>query len=93
MLRLSKHFIENLRKRVGDIPTAKNVDGIIRQSVRVQKGKKAVTRFSFIKTLTIYWHTDLKLIITVDHFTRTVVSVYSESNMPQGGKLRIGETC
>ena len=91
MLRLSKHFVENWRKRVGNSPTAKGVDDIIRQSVRVQKGKKAITRFSFIKTLTIYWHADLNLIITVDHFTRTVVSVYSKNNMPQDRKLTIGE--
>ncbi len=74
------------------MPAAEQVNDIIRQSVRVQKGKKAVTRFSFIKTLSIYWHADLNLIITVDHFTRTVVSVYSKYNMPQGGKLKIGET-
>jgi len=90
-MRLSKHFIDNWRKRVGPIPDSKEVDDIIRQAVRVQKGKKAVTRFSFIKTLSIYWHVDLDLIITVDHFTRTIVSVYSKKNMPEDRKLRIGE--
>ena len=90
-MRLSKHFIANWHKRVGTYPDTKEVDEIIRQSVRVQKGKKAVTRFSFIKTLTIYWHVDLNLIITVDHFTQTIVSVYSKKNMPQNRKLTIGE--
>jgi len=92
MLRLSKHFIENWRKRVGTEPETSNVNDIISQSVRVQKGKKASTRFDFIKTLTIYWHADLSLVITVDHFTNTVVSIYSQANMAPGRRhLTIGE--
>ena len=92
MLKLSQHFVKNWRTRVGTDPVASNVNDIIQQSVRVQKGKKATTRFSFIKTLTIYWHADLDLIITVDHFTNTVVSIYSKSNMAAGRtRLTIGE--
>lgn len=92
MLKLSQHFIKNWCRRVGTEPDTSNVNDIIAQSVRVQKGKKAATRFSFVKTLTIYWHADLNLIITVDHFTNTVVSIYSKSNMAAGRtKLTIGE--
>lgn len=84
MLKLSKHFIDNWRERVAaDEPSPEKVHDIIRKSVRVLKGRKAVTRFTYIKTLTVYCHFDLNITITVDHFTQTVVSVYSPVNMPE----------
>ena len=63
---------------------------MINQAVRLQKGRKISGRTAWIKTLTIYWHTGLNLIITVDHYTDTVVSVYSrdmERRRPIGDVL------
>lgn len=82
MLNLSKHFIKNWIDRVDDNPDRRRVNAIVRRAVRVQKGKRAVTRFSYIKTLTIYVNWDLNILITVDHFNNTIVSVYSPVNMP-----------
>jgi len=92
MLKLSKHFVENWDKRVGCVPRARDIRQIINQAVRLQKGRQIAGRTAWIKTLTIYWHTGLNLIITVDHYTDTVVSVYSRDmdrrrpigEMPEG---------
>lgn len=77
MLKLSKHFVENWRKRVGCVPSDDDIRRRINQAVRIQKGRRIRGMYSFVKTLSIYWETGLDLIITVDHFTDTVVSVYS----------------
>ena len=77
MLKLSKHFVENWNRRVGGAPRADDIRKVINQAVRLQKGRKIAGRYEWIKTLTIYWHADMNLIITVDHYTDTVVSVYS----------------
>ncbi|MFH1157094.1 MAG: hypothetical protein V1793_25130 [Pseudomonadota bacterium] len=83
MLKLSKHFIDNWIDRVSsEPPSPEKVDDIIKKSVRVLKGREGRSRFSYIKTLTVYCHFGLNIIITVDHFTKTVVSVYSQANMP-----------
>jgi hypothetical protein len=59
------------------------VNDIIKAAVRVQKGREGKSRYSYIKTLTVYCHFGLNITITVDHFTQTVVSVYSPVNMPE----------
>jgi len=83
MLKLSKHFVDNWRERVSaEAPNHEEVHDIIRTSVRVQKGREGKSRFSYIKTLTVYCHFGLNITITVDHFTQTIVSVYSSVNMP-----------
>lgn len=88
MLRLSKHFRKNWQRRVDNQePKPVEVDRIIRQAIRVQKGKQAKTWNSILKTLSIYWHADRNIIITVDHFKNTVVSVYSKANMPFNSQL------
>lgn len=92
MLRLSKHFFKNWRQRVGGDPDPVEIDKIIRESIRVQKGKCARTYSGMFKTLTIYWHVDLGLMLTADHFRNNAVSVYSKANMPPGCTLSIGET-
>jgi len=90
MLKLSKHFIMNWNKRVGPTPRSEEIARMIRESVRVQKGRQIFGRTSLIKTLTIYWHVDKNIVITVDHFKSTVVSVYSRANM--AGMRPIGES-
>ena len=92
MLRLSKHFIANWNKRVGQNPEAEDINRMVNQAIRVQKGRQICGRTAYIKTLTIYWHADKNIIITVDHFTRTVVSVYSRTNMPGMNNFKIGES-
>ncbi len=90
MLRLSKHLVKNWRRRVGKTPSQKAVNKLIREAVRIQKGKRMVTRFSVLKTLSIYWHVDKEIIITVDRYNKTVVSVYSRVNMAGNQQFGIG---
>ncbi len=87
MLRLTKHFIENWRERVGGEPDPDLVNRIIQEAVRVQKGKRAVGRFAVIKNLSVYCHFTIGVVITVDHYRENVVSVYSEKNMPAHVRL------
>ena len=88
MLRLSNHFKDNWRIRVGRVPSADKMRRVLRQSVRIQKGKQIYGRGAWIKTMSIYWHPELHVIITVDHYKNTVVSVYSED---MGGRRPIGD--
>ncbi|MCK5100391.1 MAG: hypothetical protein KAR45_19940 [Desulfobacteraceae bacterium] len=78
-IRLSKHFVENWRIRVGNEPSVDAVNAIIVASIPVQKGK----RFMNGKTLSYYWHPELNLILLIDHFNNTAVSVLSEANKPK----------
>jgi len=78
MLKLSKHFVKNWQRRVGGEPRSAGIRQMICQAVRIQKGLRFITRAGYYKSLTIYWHTGLNIIITVDHFTNTAVSVYSK---------------
>ncbi|MBA3012945.1 MAG: hypothetical protein KKF12_18505 [Proteobacteria bacterium] len=86
-MRLSKHFIDNWYERVGNYPTEEMIKGIILDSVVIQKGLKLKkldnTPFN---TLTNYWHPDLKLILRIDCFTNTAVSVLTPENMPKPHK-------
>lgn len=82
-MHLTRHFIENWRDRVGSHPTEGMVSGIIRDSIRLHKGR---TLFKAdgqpFNTLSIYWHPDLKLVLYVDRFNDAAVSVISRDNMP-----------
>ena len=89
MLKLSKHFVENWRKRVGYVPCQAQILEFINQAIRLQKGRRMIGRYGdWINTLTIYWHTEHNLVITVDHYTDTVVSVYSKD---MGRRRAIGD--
>lgn len=83
MLQLTRHFVVNWRSRVGGEPDPGQINEIIRQSVRVSRGRIAWGPFNRMnKSLTIYVHFYLCLAITVDHFRGKVVSVLSARNMP-----------
>lgn len=83
MLKLSKHFIYNWKERVSaEVPDPKKINRIIKNSVRLLKGQPTVGQQDYMYTLTVYCHFGLNIGITVDHFTGTVVSVYSKANMP-----------
>nr|WP_319491829.1 hypothetical protein [uncultured Desulfobacter sp.] len=88
MLKLSKHFVDNWQDRVGRVPSVAKLRRILRQSVRIQKGRQIYGRSAWIKTLSIYWHPELHVIITVDNYKDTAVSVYSED---MGGRRQIGD--
>ena len=78
MLKLTRHFIDNWRERVGNDPTPDAVTAIINESIRLQQGR----RLGHDSVLTWYCHFGLKLALSVDRFRGNVVSVLSEDNMP-----------
>ncbi|KQC11106.1 MAG: hypothetical protein APR55_08160 [Methanolinea sp. SDB] len=81
-MKLSKHFIDNWRKRVSDeIPTVDDVREIIRGAVRVQRGKELLfPDGSPFRQLAIWWSPSADLIIKVDTKHNTVVSVLGRIN-------------
>ncbi|MBI9093161.1 MAG: hypothetical protein JEZ12_28450 [Desulfobacterium sp.] len=94
MVKLSKHFCERWEKRVGNLPTPQAVNSIIEDSVRIQRGDvfrevcKAGSR-----PLSIFWNTDLDLVIYVDPKRQVAVSVLSKKvkpkNKPRASKKRV----
>jgi len=91
MLNLTRHFQNNWMKRVGGDPDPEKVNQIVREAIRVQKGRFAKTYSGIFKTLTIYWHPPLGLMLTADHHKNTLVSVYSNENMPEGCTMNFSE--
>ena len=83
-MRLSKHFIENWHERVGNYPTEDMIQGILLGCVLVEKGRKLrKMNGEPFNTLTSYWHPDLKLILRLDFFSNTAVTVLSRENAPK----------
>lgn len=79
-IHLSKHFRDNWEERVGICPTPRRVEEIVSESVIVQRGRGMVLKDgSFYNTLSIYWHPDLKIVVTIDPIKRTAVSVLSSA--------------
>ena len=85
-MRLSKHFVENWQKRVGGTPDPRSVVAMIKDSVVIQKGKRVAIPpiyhpgMQTTHTLSIYWQPEMGVIIGVDPFTRTAVSVLTKEN-------------
>ncbi|MBW2561723.1 MAG: hypothetical protein JRE40_12825 [Deltaproteobacteria bacterium] len=76
MINFSNHFVENWKRRVGSIPTIKTVCGVINDSVRVQTGKRfKLADGSSYNTLSLFWHPDLSVIVSMDPSDGTCVSV------------------
>ena len=91
MFRLSKHLVENWDRRVGAVPTNAEVNRLIRESKQIQEGCEVQTPGVLFKTISIYWHHKRGLIITVDHYTNKVVSVYTKDmDGPFGIGKRLG---
>ncbi len=87
-MKLSKHFIENWKTRVGREPNAFFVRRIIRESVRAQHGHDVCDIKSgrmLFRVLAIYWHPGLDLIIKVDQTEGVAVTVLSGKNCKNGG--------
>lgn len=78
---LTKHFKENWAKRVKDGISLDEINKIINKSLVVQKGQMFYRESGqSYNTLSIFWHPDLDLVITVDPFRQTFVSVLSREN-------------
>lgn len=76
-LKLTHHFIDNWRLRVGGEPAAGAVQQIIRTSVRVQKAMWVVRDREPWLLLEIWWHPGLDLVIKLDPYENVAVTVMS----------------
>ncbi len=88
---LSRHFVENWKLRVGNgtLPQVEAVRDIIRSSVRIQKGRKLARKNGEpFNTLSIFWHPDLKIVVSIDPFNNVAVSVLSESVLERKPKKK-----
>ena len=83
-IRLSKHFVDQWKIRVGSEPSVGSVQGIISDSIVIQKGK----RFREVKTKSLYWHPRLNLILVIDHYSNTAITVLSEDIKVQKSKKK-----
>ncbi|MDY6789703.1 MAG: hypothetical protein SWH54_00360 [Thermodesulfobacteriota bacterium] len=81
MLRLSQHFCENWKKRVGIYPTIEAVHKILKEGVRIQMGRELKhpdgTPF---RMLAIYWHPDLDIVVKIDRVKNMAVTVLTREN-------------
>jgi len=83
MLRLTRHFIERWRERVGTEPDPEEIESLIKgeEIVKVQ-----ACRFLFdpegrpFKQSAIYWHPERKVIIKIDEMDRVAITVLSPAN-------------
>jgi hypothetical protein len=77
---LTQHFIENWWTRVGGIPSLQMVRQIVNESVKIQHCKDLLDQRGFAcRQLALYWHTGLRIIVTVDHITEMAVSVFTDN--------------
>ena len=76
-VKLSKHFIEKWRDKLGYMPSKKQVEKLIDESICVQKGKVIRRNYgeSFIVP-TILWNIERNLMFKVDEINKTVITVY-----------------
>jgi hypothetical protein len=76
---LPKHFCENWWQRVGGVPSLPLIRRMVNESVKVQHCKDLLDQRGFpCRQLAIYWHTGLRIIITVDHISGMAVSVFTD---------------
>ena len=89
MLKLTKHFVRNWRKRVGGEPDQVVVNDIIRKSVRQNRCRHVYSHWGDEETvLAVYCHYPLQISFLVDHYRNNAVSVSSWKNMPENYKYR-----
>ena len=88
-MKLSYHFVENWEKRVGGTPSVEQIQGIIDNSMRVQKGQYyRLSNGEPFNTLTIYWHPELNLVISYDSRRQVMVTVMSKANWTKTDKVK-----
>lgn len=80
-MKISKHFEQRWTERVGGMPSVEQIQGIIANSMRIQKGQYYhLINGKPFNTLTIYWHPELDLVISCDYRDKVLVSVLSRAN-------------
>jgi hypothetical protein len=81
---LSRHFTDNWALRVGNQPSRPFIRHILKNAIRVQTGRMLRTGAGEpFSTLSIFWYPPLGVILTLDKFTQTAVSVLSaDMNKP-----------
>jgi hypothetical protein len=93
-MKLSLHFIENWKQRVGGVPSELLIREIMRRSVKIQGGKAfRLENGDIYKRLALYWHPEMDVVLFIDSIDRVAVSVLSienyrakcEAGMQQGG--------
>jgi hypothetical protein len=76
-IRISRHFEENWRARVGGDPDPARICEILARSLRVQTGGAPIDGSPYTKTLSIYWSPSDGVLIKLDPTTSTLVTVLS----------------
>ena len=84
MVRLTRHFVENWKARVGGEPTLSQVRQILQESVKVQGTRNLFAAHGQpFRMLAIYCHFERNLLIKVDEIQGTAVTVLSINNAPR----------
>ncbi|MFA5712495.1 hypothetical protein [Mycolicibacterium sp.] len=76
-IRISRHFQENWRARVGGDPDPQQICEILGRSLRVQTGGAPIGGSLYTKTLSIYWSPSDGVLIKMDPTNGTLVTVLS----------------
>lgn len=78
---LTKHFKERWMERVGGWPTVEAVSHYIEHSVQTQRCQNLFRKNGNpFRVLASYWHPDLDIVIKVDTYNQTAVTVISREN-------------
>ena len=84
MIKLSKHFVERWRERVGTEPDPRAVMDIIRDphTVIVQRCRdlEVPGSRSKFRQAAIYWSPDLDVVLKVDEFKAVAITVLARRN-------------
>lgn len=81
---LTRHFVERWRERVGNEVHIDAVKAVIKQAVMVQQGRKLINGQGHeVHTLSLYWHPEMQMVISVDRYQNTAVSVLTGVNAPR----------
>lgn len=92
-MEFTKYFIKNWEERVGKSPQLEKVEEICKKSVPVQKGSiYYLENGEMHNTLSIFWHPDLDLIITLDPIRNAFISVLSRENWQYNQKDTKGDS-
>lgn len=84
MIKLSRHFVERWRERVGSEPSPRMVMDIIRDpgTVVVQRGRDLQVPWSgrMFRQAAIYWSPALDVVIKVDEVRKRAITVLARRN-------------
>jgi hypothetical protein len=82
-VKLTQHFIDNWRKRIGGEPSPALVKKILAEAVCIQTGTLflSLQGKEVVNTLSIYWHREQNLIIKIDNYQDRAVSILNGKNL------------